>query len=200
MKLLRTPLFNAASDDGSENGGAGAVSVDLAAAIAQVENRTLPMGQRLASALAALQGIDPTNQLAAIQEQLTQAQARTTELEQQLSTAQADLVTVRAELAAREQDVNDLQTRNAELEQANADLTAREQDLEARADAKAAEKVAALGFPANRLPAANGQQATEGEEKIAELREQLAKETDPGKRGKIALEIRKAQEALHGSN
>lgn len=197
---LRTPLFNAASDDGSENGGAGAAPVNLAEVIAQVEDRTMPLGQRLSTAAKALRGIDPTNQLAAIQEQLTQSQARTTELEQQLSTAQADLVTVRAELAAREQDVNDLQTRNAELEQANADLTAREQDLEARADAKAAEKVAALGFPANRLPAANGQQATEGEEKIAELREQLAKETDPGKRGKIALEIRKAQEALHGSN
>lgn len=200
MKLLRTPLFNAASDDGSENGGAAASTVDLSAVIAQVENRTLPMSQRLSSAVAALRGIDPTNQLAAVQEQLTQAQARATELEQQLSTAQADLVTARAELAAREQDVTDLQARNAELEQANADLTAREQDLETRADAKAAEKVAALGFPAGRLPAANGQQATEGEEKIAELREQLAKETDPGKRGKIALEIRKAQEALHGSN
>jgi len=197
---LRTPLFNAAADDGSNNGGAGAAPVNLAEVIAQVENRTLPLGQRLSTAAKALRGIDPTNQLAAIQEQLTQAQARTTELEQQLSTAQADLVTVRAELAAREQDVNDLQTRNAELEQLNADLTAREQDLEARADAKAAEKVAALGFPANRLPAANGQQATEGEEKIAELRDQLAKETDPGKRGKIALEIRKVQEAQHGSN
>ena len=200
MKLLRTPLFNAATDDGSENGGAGAAPVNLAEVIAQVENRTLPLGQRLSTAAKALRGIDPTNQLAAIQEQLTQAQARTTELEQQLSTAQADLVTVRAELAAREQDVNDLQTRNAELEQANADLTAREQDLEARADAKAAEKVAALGFPANRLPAANGQQAAEGEEKIAELREQLAKETDPGKRGKIALEIKQVLAAMHGTN
>lgn len=197
---LRTPLFNAASDDGSENGGAGAAPVNLAEVIAQVENRTLPLGQRLSTAAKALRGIDPTNQLAAIQEQLTQAQARATEMEGQLTAAQADLATVRAELTAREQDVTDLQTRNAELEQANADLTAREQDLEARADAKAAEKVAALGFPAARLPAANGQQATEGEEKIAELREQLAKETDPGKRGKIALEIRNAQKALHGSN
>jgi chromosome segregation ATPase len=195
---LRTPLLNAAADDGSENGGAA--PVNPAEALAKIEDRTLPMGQRLSVAAAALRGIDPTNQLAAVQEQLTQAQARSTELEGQLTTAQADLATVRAELTAREQDVTDLQTRNVELEQTNADLTAREQDLEARADAKAAEKVASLGFPAARLPAANGQQATEGEEKIAELREQLAKENDPGKRGKIALEIKRVQAAMHGKN
>jgi septal ring factor EnvC (AmiA/AmiB activator) len=198
---LRTPLFNAAADDGSENGGAA--PVNPAEALAKIEDRTLPMGQRLSVAAAALRGIDPTNQLAAVQERLTQAEATNATLQAQVEQANAERDTARAELSAREQDVTDLQARNAELEQANADLTAREQDITTRADAMVAERIAALGFPAERLPAATNQQQTEGAERIAELREQVDKEKDPKKRGALLAELRALsaeKPAAHGAN
>lgn len=195
---LRTPLFNAAADDGSENGGAA--PVNPAEALAKIEDRTLPMGQRLSVAAQALRGIDPTNQLAAVQERLTQAEATNATLQAQVEQANAERDTARAELSAREQDVADLQARNAELEQANADLSAKEQDITKRADALVAERIAALGFPAVRLPASSSQQQAEGAERIAELRAQIAKETDPQKRGELAMEIRKIQSAQQGKN
>jgi septal ring factor EnvC (AmiA/AmiB activator) len=198
---LRTPLLNAAADDGSENGGAA--PVNPAEALAKIEDRTLPMGQRLSVAAAALRGIDPTNQLAAVQERLTQAEAANADLQAQAEQANAERDTARAELTAREQDVTDLQARNAELEQANADLTAREQDITTRADALVAERIAALGFPAERLPAADGQQQAEGAERIAELREQVDKEKDPKKRGALLAELRalSAEKPVeHGKN
>jgi hypothetical protein len=60
MVLLR----NAASADGSDNGG-GDAPIDPAAAIAAIEDKTLPMSQRLSVALKALQGIAPAEQLPA---------------------------------------------------------------------------------------------------------------------------------------
>jgi septal ring factor EnvC (AmiA/AmiB activator) len=198
---LRTPLFNAAADDGSENGGA--TPVNPAEALAKIEDRTLPMGQRLSYAAAALRGLGPIHQVAAVQEQLTQAEATNATLQAQVEQANAERDTARAELAAREQDVTDLQARNAELEQANADLTAREQDITTRADAMVAERIAALGFPAERLPAASNQQQAEGAERIAELREQVEKEKDPKKRGALLAELRalSAEKPVeHGKN
>jgi septal ring factor EnvC (AmiA/AmiB activator) len=198
---LRTPLLNAAADDGSENGGAA--PVNPAEALAKIEDRTLPMGQRLSVAAAALRGIDPTNQLAAVQERLTQAEATAATLQAQVEQANAERDTARAELTAREQDVTDLQARNAELEQTNADLSAREQDITARADALVAERIAALGYPAERLPASTNQQQAEGAERIAELREQVEKEKDPKKRGSLLAELRalSAEKPVeHGKN
>ena len=185
---LRTPLFNAAADDGSENGGAAA-PVNLADVIAQVENPTLTFSQRLTMALGALKGIDPTNQLATVQERLTLSEARVTELLAQVESSNTTLAEVRAQLAAREQDVTDLEARNAELEQANVDLKAKDQDITARADKLVAERIAALGFPAERLPASSSQQQAEGAERIAELREQIEKEKDPQKRGVLLAEL-----------
>jgi len=55
-------LRNAASDDGKDNGGGGDASVDPAAAIAAIEDRTLPISQRPGVALKALKRIAPAEQ------------------------------------------------------------------------------------------------------------------------------------------
>jgi cell division protein FtsB len=198
---LRTPLLNAAADDGSENGGAAAAPVNLAEVIAQVKNPALTFSQRLSFALGALQGIDPTNELNAARDRVIEGLKATNEKLVELGEkGNLEMANLREQITAREQDVTDLQARNAELEQTNADLSAREQDITARANKLVAERIAALGYPAERLPASTNQQQAEGAERIAELREQIAKETDPQKRGELALQIREIQSAQHGKN
>ncbi|HRJ09361.1 MAG TPA: hypothetical protein PK490_12235 [Prosthecobacter sp.] len=139
MLPLRTP-----ADDSGEGGGGGPVNV--ADALAKLEDKTLPLSQRLSVAAAALRGIDPTQQLAGTKLKLDEASAEVARLKSELDGS-------RMQLAAREKDVADLEARVAELEKAHADLAAKEQDLEKRAAAKAQERMASLGFPAGKLPA-----------------------------------------------
>lgn len=148
---LRSP----ASDEGDGGGGGPSADdkLDLAQAVAQIEDRTLPISQRLGIAAKVLKGIDPTQQLAGIQQKLTDATAAITLKDAEITKLKADLATAQQTLAAREKDVT-------ELEAANATLETKEQDIDKRAAAKANERVAALGFPASKLPAAQTPEQT----------------------------------------
>lgn len=148
---LRSP----ASEEGDGGGGGTSADdkIDLAKAVAQIEDKTLPISQRLGVAVQALKGIDPTQQLAGVQKQLTDATATITLKDAEITKLKADLTTAQQTLAAREKDVT-------ELEAANATLETKEKDIDKRASAKANERVAALGFPASKLPAAQTPEQT----------------------------------------
>lgn len=166
LMLLRSP----AADDGRENGGGDNKPVDPAAAIAAIEDKTLPMSQRLGVALSALKGIAPAEQFAKVKTDLDAAQAL-------LKTRDGELAAANKQIAALQADVTTLEESNAKLETANKELAAKEQDLDKRAKALAKEQVAALGFPASQLPPADPKinAAATDDEAMAEY----AKITDP---------------------
>lgn len=146
--------LRAAADDNGGGGGGGKKdeAPDPKEALAQAEDRTLPMGQRLSVAISALRGVDATGQLAAKQQELTDVTAKLTAKDAELTAAQSEVTRLKSELAARETDVKALEESNASLEKANKDLAAKEQDIDKRAESKSKEKLASLGFPASQLP------------------------------------------------
>lgn len=161
---LRSP----ASEDGDGGGGDG--KVDLAAAVAQIEDKTLPISQRLGVAVQALKGIDPTQQLATIKQQLTDANATLALRDGEITRLKAELDTAQRTLTARDKDVTDLEAANAQLETEAQNLRAKEQDLDKRAGQKSKEHVAALGFPASQLPAPDAAAEKTDEDRIRELK------------------------------
>ena len=142
----RTALFLLAADPETPGGGkADPKPIDPAAALATIENKTLPMSERLTVAANALRGIAPTEQFAKVSADLATAQAS-------LKTATADLTTAQARITALEADVAAFEKSNAALESENVNLKAAEQDLDKRAKAQAKEEMKALGFPSSQLP------------------------------------------------
>lgn len=161
-------LMSAAKGDGSENGGDGKQEdkpVDPAAAIAQIEDKTLPMSQRLGVALSALRGIAPAEQFAQVKSDLEAAQT-------ELTTAQSDLEAAKNQITALQADVTNLETANAALEKTNKELAAKEQDLNKRASQQAKQIVRGVGMEPGKLPAAqNGDEAqSKAEDRIRELK------------------------------
>ena len=189
MMLLRGPV----GKEGEENGGGGKADdrpVDPAAAIAAIEDKTLPMSQRLSVALKALQGQAPAEQFATVKTELATAQA-------QLKTANADLATAQARVTALEADVSSLEQSNAALEAENKTLKAAEQDLEKRASAKAKIIAQSVGIEASKLPGAKDTPPPASGSKGAY--EAFAKEKDPDKKSELyqayQLELKKEQKA-----
>jgi hypothetical protein len=192
--MLRTP----AGDEG-ESGGGGAKAedkLDLATAIAQVEDRTLPMGQRLSIAAKVMKGIDPTQQLSSIQKQFTDAQAAITLKDAEIAKLKADLTTAQQSLAARDTDVTQLEAANAQLEKDKLSLTAKEQDIEKRSASKSKEHLASLGFPAAKLPAADNKEHAEVPATRAALEEQMATLKTANERSELLKKFR----AQHAAN
>lgn len=151
-------LRSQASEHGDGGGGKAPEQLDLAKAVAQIEDKTLPISQRLSVAVQALKGIDPTQQLADVKQQLTDAQATVAKRDSEITRLKSELETAQKTLAAREKDVTDLEAANANLESEAKDLRSKEQDLKKRSEAKATEKIAALGFPASKLPGSQSQE------------------------------------------
>jgi len=162
--MLRSP-----ADDHSSEGGGGAP--DVATALATLEDRTLPMSQRLSVAMAAMRGIDPTNQLASIQEQLTTAQTALTDKQAEL----AQLETANAQITALTTDVTDAQAATAAAEARAKAAEEKEQDIAKRVDARVKEELASKGFPASKLPSSSDEIQAELPANKAELEEQLGK-------------------------
>jgi predicted nucleic acid-binding Zn-ribbon protein len=168
---LQTPLRSPADDHSSEGGGAP----DVATALATLEDRTLPMSQRLSVAMAAMRGIDPTNQLASIQEQLTTAQTALTDKQAELAQLQSELESANAQIAALTTDVTDAQAATAAAEARAKAAEANEQDIAKRVDARVKEELASKGFPSSKLPSSSDEIQAELPANKAELEEQLGK-------------------------
>lgn len=165
--MLRAP----AADEGEGGGDPKAEDkLDLAQAVAQIEDRTLPISQRLGIAAKVLKGIDPTQQLAGVQKQLGDVQASITLKDAEITKLKADLLTAQQSLTARETDVTQLEAQVAALEKEKITLTSKEQDIDKRAASKSKEHVAALGFPAAKLP---GSQTEQGFKDIPESEAKL---------------------------
>lgn len=191
-------LMAPASEHGDAGGGSAADKpLDAAEALKQIEDRTLPMSQRIGVAINALKGIDPTQQLAAIKLQLTEANSTIAARDASLATASTDLTAARARITALETDVTTLEASNAALEKSNAALAAKEQDIQKRADATAKERIAALGIAASKLPGEQSSQesTSTADEQIASLRAEIAKTKDPKEKGALVLKIRAITQA-----
>lgn len=181
-------LMNAAKDDGSENGGgepsAEDKPLDPAAAIKAIEDKTLPMSQRLGVALNALKGIAPAEQFAKVKTDLEAAQAA-------LKTRDGELAAANKQLEALQADVKQLEEANAKLEKENKDLVAKEQDLNKRASDQAKQIVRGVGIEASKLPAA---QAGDEAPSVDALRSKLADTSlSSEERGEIVKQIRQIQ-------
>jgi hypothetical protein len=175
LLMLRKPEGGEGGEGGGGGGGSQQEDNDPAKALAQAQDKTLPISQRLGVAIKALQGVAPAEQFAKVKTALAAAQAS-------LKTTQTELAEANARIKALEADQKELEETNAALEKEKKDLTAKEQDLDKRADAKASEKVASLGFPAGKLPGPDGKvesAASNYEDAMA----QYAKITDPKARG-----------------
>lgn len=173
LGVLGVGLMTAAKDDGSENGGGGKAAdepIDVEAAMADIEDKTIPItkrlgiAQRIGVAFKTLQGQAPAEQFTQVKADLATAQAA-------LATAAADLTTARARITALEADVKSFEEANAALEQEKKDLQAKEQDLEKRSSDKAKQIARSVGIDASKLPAAQTGDETQKkpEERIREL-------------------------------
>jgi hypothetical protein len=172
-------LRDRASDEseGGGGGGGGEKTPTAAEALAAVEDPTMTMSQRLKVAAQALRGVDPTNQLAALQSQLQAAKDSLAAKETELAGVQAELDTTKQRVAALEGDVKT-------LEQSNADLQAKEQDLEKRAAEKAKEQVRSVGIKAEKLPKSTDDEKVPATGAKAAL-EAFQAEKDPDKKAAL---------------
>lgn len=188
-------LRKEASEEGDGGGGGDGQKaedkLDLTAAIAKLEDKTLPISQRLSVAVQALKGIDPTQQLAGVQKQLTDAKASIALKDGEIAKLKAELDTAQKTLSAREKDVTDLEAANARLETEVKDLRAKEQDIDKRAGQKSKEHVASLGFPAAKLPGPTGEKGNETPAQRALAAFQA--ETDTEKKGQLWQEYRREE-------
>ena len=169
--MLRAPASE--EDPGGGGGGKQEQTLALPDAIKAIEDKTLPMSQRLGVALKALQGVDPTGQLATVKAELDKAKLDLSARDADLVTVRADLATANKQIAALQSDVSEADKARATAEKTAQDLQAKEQNLETRAEAKVKEKMAALGFPTSKLPkdvdANNAEDKTGPEARIREL-------------------------------
>lgn len=148
MIILRSP----AGDEGDAGGGGGQQAsddkpVDAAEALAAVENKTLPMSERLSVAAKALRGIPPAEQFAKVKMDLHAA-------DNTIILLKGTLEDKNKQIAALQADVKQLEDANAKLEQTNKDLAAKEQDLNKRASEQAKQIARGIGIEAKELPAA----------------------------------------------
>lgn len=166
-------LRSAADDNGGDNGGGGKAateSLDIDAAMADIEDRTIPLtkrlsiAQRIGVAFKTLQGQAPAEQFTKVSADLATTQAALKAKEKELSDARARISALEADAAENEKTIT-------ALGQENKDLKAKEQDLEKRASEKAKSIVRGVGIEANKLPAAQGAEDNQptAEERIKQL-------------------------------
>ncbi len=193
LGVIAYGLRSKAGEEGEDNGGGE--PLDPKAALAKVEDNSLTMGQRLKIAASALRGIDPTGQLGAVNQKLTDVQATLSAKETELAQVQATLAGVQKELSARQADIAGLEASVVKLEAEKKDLLAKEQNLENRAEAKAKEKVASLGFDGSKLP--GSQQASDKEvpQTRAELEAAMEKATNMKERQELLKAYREREAA-----
>lgn len=164
-----TTLFAAADELPSGNGTPPvAAAPTVTEAIQAIEDKALPMGQRLTVAANALRGIDPTNQLATLKSQLDQAKADLSARDEEITKLKAANADLEKQVAAREADVTAADEARVKAEKTAADLQAKEQDLDKRAEAKAKEHLGALGMKSTDLPAQDPKQGEQDDKASAE--------------------------------
>lgn len=161
MMFLRPPLMEAEDDVPPGSGGGGKGDGPQA---------TMTIAQRFVAAASLIaKGEKAVADLNATIDQLTSdvsaRDATITELQGNLTAANERVAALEAEAKATEDALKAIETESEKLK-------AKEADVEKRADSKAKEKVAALGFPAGKLPAATSDNPGEvsAEDQIRKLR------------------------------
>jgi hypothetical protein len=172
-------------DKAGEHEGGGGGAPDVATALEKLADSTMPMSQRLSVAVQALKGVDPTNQLAKIQADLTDVQGQLTARDSELAQVKGELETANKRIEALTTDVTDAQTATAAAETRAKELQSKEQDLQKRVDAKVKEELAAKGFPAAKLPDSSDKMQTELPKSRAELEDKLKECKTQGERSAL---------------
>lgn len=159
------------------------ISSDPAAPV-QADEPKLSIGQRLTAALASKESL----QQAIADRDTTIAEDRA-----EIDRLKAENADLQSQLTEANEKITDLEAQAAEVEKSLA--AAEKEAAEAKAqnttvEKKAQEKVASLGFPAAKLPAA---QEEAGQETAAELLARAEKTTDPKERYKLVKAARDAE-------
>lgn len=168
LGLLAFTPFRSPEPEGTGGGGRGTIGEKLAAAesaVAGLNTRIATLEQELAAAQSAAD--------AAANTEVARLTAALAEKETALATAQAELKAAADGKTAAEAEVTK--------------LTAEKKTVEERAQ----EMVAALGFPAGKLPAADDESA----ENIDDLRARVAEAKDPAEKQKLVNRIRALRDA-----
>lgn len=187
MMILRSP----AGEEGDAGGGGGSQAsddkpVDAAEALAAVENKTLPMSERLSVAAKALRGIPPAEQFAKVKMDLHAA-------DNTIILLKGTLEDKNKQITALQADVKQLEDANAKLEQTNKDLAAKEQDLNKRASEQAKQVVRGIGIEASKLPAATAAgEKLQGPANEAELESRLKEAKSQKERSQLLRDFRTA--------
>jgi hypothetical protein len=166
-------------------------AIGVGDAIKAIEDKTMPVSQRLGVALKALQGVDPTGQLATIKAELEKAKQGLESKDADFTKIKAELDAAKKQVLALEQDVKDQDAARIEAEKKLAEIEAKEKDLDKRADDKSKEKIRALGFSAKQLPPASDK--ITASQDLEDLRAEFSKETDALKKGQLAAKIRQLE-------
>jgi hypothetical protein len=130
-------------------------AIGIPDAIKAIEDKTMPMAQRLTVAVKALQGVDPTGQLATLKTDFDKAKTDLSARDSEITQLKADLDAAQKQITALEADVKSADESRALAEKKTADLEAKEQDITKRADSLAKEKMRTLGFNSTDLPPQN---------------------------------------------
>lgn len=184
-------LRDKAGEHEGGGGGQGEQASDVAEVLKTANDTTLPMSQRFSVMMKALQGIDPTNQLATMKSKVTELEKTLSLNQNELAKAKADLETATKRIAALETDVSDAQAATADAEKKAKDLEAKEQDLAKRADAMAREKMKGLGFASNKLPSATDKLPQEAN--LEDARKAFAEAKDPLEKAKLNKRLKELE-------
>lgn len=148
------------------------------------EEIKLTIGQQLKAALSSKQNL--TAQIAAHEGTIADHLATITAKDAEITQLKADIATRDAKITALEADAADvaaaLEAHKSEVATLKATATT--------VEAKAKEKVAALGFPASKLPKADDKLAEgSADEQIASLNRQIEASKDPKEKGRLANQV-----------
>lgn len=151
---------------------------------AKTDDPKLTIGQRLSAALASKTSLQA--EIAQRDTKLSEHAATIERLNAELATAKADLATANEKITALEADA-------AEVDKALKSAEAEANELKSKSttvEKKAQEKVASLGFPGAKLPAAEDGEPTENSSDA--IFEKFKAETNPEKRSALYREHQKA--------
>lgn len=184
--LLSSAILAAATDptDGAASSGGGESAPDPAASAPVADESKLTIGQRMNAAIASK--ADLKAKIAERDSTITEHAATIERMTQENATLTTQLAEANARITA-------LETEAAEVDQAlqNAEAEAvAEKAKNATVDQKAQEKVAALGFPASKLPAAQEQSASDDD--VPSTRAELEAKMDTLKTGQERIDLLRA--------
>lgn len=131
----------------------------------------------------------PKSDLEAANKVIESLNAKNSELSAELESIKSDLGTTTVSLSAANEQIETLKQSESAAKLESERLKAEAITVDAAAAAKARDICASQGIPADKVPDTQAKASTR-EQELESIRAEMAKETDPIKRGKLALKAR----------